>query len=93
MQGRPEVGVVPAASFRRRTVDAGIALPASKRQERKRSEKIRARLADWVATDVVPSLQHDLGQHGLPATARAEGDKVFIDYTPVASNARRARCP
>lgn len=44
-----------------------------------------ARLADWVGTDVVPRLQQDLGQHGLPATVRAEGDKVFIDYTPLAS--------
>ena len=60
-------------------------LPASKSQEKKWSKEIRARLADWVATDVVPLLQQDLGQHGLPATVRAEGDKVFIDYTPLAS--------
>jgi hypothetical protein len=38
-----------------------------------------------VGTDVVPQLQRDLGQHGLPATVRAEGDKVFIDYMPQAS--------
>lgn len=65
--------------------DAGTPLPASKSQEKKWSKEIRARLADWVATDVVPRLQQDLGQHGLPATVRAEGDKVFIDYTPLAS--------
>ncbi|CAN7513455.1 nucleotidyl transferase AbiEii/AbiGii toxin family protein [Variovorax paradoxus] len=65
--------------------DAGVPLPASKSQEKKWSKEIRARLADWVATDVVPLLQQDLGQHGLPATVRAEGDKVFIDYTPLAS--------
>ena len=38
-----------------------------------------------MAADVVPRLQQDLGQHGLPAKARAEGDKVFIDYTPLVS--------
>ena len=65
--------------------DAGTPLPTSKSQERKWSKEIRARLADWVTTEVVPRLQQDLGQHGLPATARAEGDKVFIDYTPLAS--------
>jgi len=63
--------------------DAGVPLPASKSQEKKWSKEIRARLADWVGTDVVPRLQQDLGQHGLPATVRAEGDKVFIDYTPL----------
>lgn len=65
--------------------DAGVPLPASKSQEKKWSKAIRARLAHWVATDVVPRLQQDLGQHGLPATARAEADKVFIDYAPLAS--------
>ncbi len=56
-----------------------------KSQERKWSKEIRARLTDWVATDAVPRLQQDLGQHGLPATVRADGDKVFIDYRPLAS--------
>lgn len=65
------------------TGDAGTPLPASKSQEKKWSKEIRARLAEWVVTDVVPQLQHDLGRHGLPATARAEDDKVFIDYTPL----------
>jgi hypothetical protein len=65
--------------------DAGTPLPASKSQEKKWSKEIRTRLADWVTTEVVPRLRQDLEQHGLPATARAEGDKVFIDYTPLVS--------
>ncbi|CAN7367907.1 nucleotidyl transferase AbiEii/AbiGii toxin family protein [Acidovorax sp. LjRoot129] len=64
---------------------AGAPLPASKSQEKKWSKEIRARLVDWVATDVLPGLQEDLGKQGLPATVRAEGDKVFIDYAPLAS--------
>jgi hypothetical protein len=63
--------------------DAGTPLPASKSQEKKWSKEIRTRLAGWVTTEVVTRLQQDLGQHGLPATARADGDKVFIDYTPL----------
>jgi hypothetical protein len=65
--------------------DAGTPLPASTSQEKKWSKEIRTRLADWVTTEVVPLLQQDLGQSGLPATARPEGDKVFIDYTPLVS--------
>jgi len=30
-------------------------------------------------------LQGDLEQSNLPATVRAEGDKVFIEYTPLAA--------
>jgi hypothetical protein len=65
--------------------DGGTPLPTSKSQEKKWSKEIRTRLADWVTTEVVPRLQLDLGQRGMPATARAEGDKVFIDYTPLVS--------
>ena len=65
--------------------DAGVPLPASKSQEKKWSKEIRVRLAHWVATDAVPLLQKDIGQRGLPATVRAEGDKVFIEYTPLTS--------
>lgn len=65
--------------------DAGTPLPASKSQEKKWSKEIRTRLAEWVTTEVGPRLQHDLEEHGLPATVRVEGDKVFIHYAPLAS--------
>ena len=61
------------------------ARPTSKSQEKKWSKEIRARLSDWVGAEIVPRLKHDLEQNGLPATVRAEGDKVFIDYTPLAT--------
>ncbi len=63
--------------------EADTPLPTSKSQEKKWSKEIRARLSDWVAAEIVPRLTHDLEQHGLPATARSEGEKVFIDYTPL----------
>jgi hypothetical protein len=64
--------------------DADAPLPASKSQEKKWTKEIRARLSDWVGAEIVPSLKLDLEHHGLPATVRAEDDKVFIDYTPLA---------
>jgi hypothetical protein len=63
--------------------DANAPLPTSKSQEKKWSKEIRLRLSDWVRAEIVPRLKQDLLQQGLPATVRAEGDKVFIDYTPL----------
>jgi len=56
--------------------DANAPLPASESQEKKWSKEIRARLSDWVGAAIVPRLTQDLEQNGLPATVRAEGDKV-----------------
>ena len=64
--------------------DADTPLPANKSQQKKWTKEIRARLSDWVGAEIVPRLKLDLEQHDLPATVRAEGDKVFIDYAPVA---------
>jgi hypothetical protein len=58
-------------------------LPASKNQERKWSKEIRARLSKWVSEEIMPRLQQELTQQGLPATVRVENEKVFIDYTPL----------
>lgn len=63
--------------------DADVPLPATKSQEKKWSKEIRARLSDWVATEIVPRIKQSLEQNGLPTTVRAEGDKVFIDYAPL----------
>ena len=63
--------------------DADAPLLTSKSQEKKWSKEIRARLSDWVSAEIVPRLTQDLEQNGLPATVRAEGDKVFIDYAPL----------
>ena len=63
--------------------DSEVPLPATKSQEKKWSKEIRARLSDWVATKTVPRIKQALDQNGLPATVRAEGNKVFIDYAPL----------
>jgi hypothetical protein len=64
--------------------DEEVPLPASRSQEKKWTKEIRARLSGWVGAEIVPRLKLDLEQHGLPATVRAEGDKAFIDYAPLA---------
>src|ERR1700733_13559152 len=64
--------------------DADTPLPASKSQEKKWTKAIRTRLSEWAGAEIVPRLKLDLEQHGLPATVRAEDDKVFIEYTPLA---------
>ncbi len=61
-----------------------VPLPASKSQGKKWTKEIRSRLSAWVGTKIVSRLKLDLEQHDLPATVRAEGDKVFIDYAPLA---------
>jgi hypothetical protein len=63
--------------------DADAPLPVSKSQEKKWSKEIRVRLADWVANEIVPRLKQDLEQQSLPASVRAENNKVFIDYVPL----------
>jgi Nucleotidyl transferase AbiEii toxin, Type IV TA system len=64
---------------------ADAPLPASASQEKKWTKAIRTRLSEWVDAEIVPRLKLDLEQHGLPATVRSEGDKVFIDYAPLAT--------
>ena len=65
--------------------DADAPLPTSANQEKKWTKAIRTRLSEWVGAEIVPRLKLDLEQHSLPATVRSEGDKVFIDYAPLAT--------
>ena len=62
----------------------GFLLPATKSQEKVWSKQIAVRLNAWVQTQLLPSLQQALTEQKLAATARSQGNKVFIDYTPVA---------
>ena len=64
---------------------SGAPLPVSKSQEKRWSKEIQIRLANWVATEVGPRLQHDLEGQNLPAAIRVKGDKAFIDYTSLTS--------
>src|SRR5712691_1339181 len=65
--------------------DAASSLPVSKSQEKKWTKEIRARLSDWVSGKIVPRLSEALRKQGLPATAKAESEKVFIEYEALAT--------
>ena len=63
--------------------DVVTPLPANRSQEKKWTKEIRARLKNWVSTELTPLLCGELERQGLPATARADGHKVYIDYAPL----------
>ncbi len=56
------------------------ALPPNRSQEKKWSREIRDRLARWVEFDALPYVQSALISSKLDAVARAEGDKLWIEY-------------
>jgi hypothetical protein len=60
-------------------------LPATRSQEKRWTKEIRSRLSQWVSGSVLPHLSAALAKQGLPATARADGEKLFIEYTALAT--------
>ena len=71
--------------------DADAPLPASKSQQKKWSKEIRARLAELVASEIVPRLKQNLEQQSLAASVRAEDPPmlVFPTATPQVMRAGR----
>lgn len=61
------------------------ALPASRSEEKRWSKAVRARLPEWVAQKALPLVETRLLADALPAKARAEGDKIFIEYEALAT--------
>ena len=62
---------------------AGGPLPPSRSQSRKWTTDINERLAKLVANEMLPPLEQALAKTGLPAKARVEVDRIFIDYEPI----------
>ncbi len=65
--------------------DADDALPPNRSQEQKWSKTIKARLAEWVKTQVAPLVEAALAANRLQAHVRVEAEKVFIDYDALAA--------
>ncbi len=59
-------------------------LPSTRSQERRWSKELKVRLANWVQTDALPLIADALSKVMAPATATADGDKIYIDYDPLA---------
>ena len=63
------------------------ALPVSRSQERRWTREIRARLARWVEDLARPAIEANLDEEGMSAQLRTEGDRVYVVYTPLFSEA------
>ncbi len=60
-------------------------LPKTRSQQKRWTDDIRKRLHNWVATEMLPFVQHRLSETDKDATATAEGDAIIISYRPLAS--------
>lgn len=58
-------------------------LPPSRSQEKRWTKEIRARLLEWVGHDVLSLIEAALSKQRLSARAKADTDKVFVEYEPL----------
>ncbi|WP_372785529.1 nucleotidyl transferase AbiEii/AbiGii toxin family protein [Phenylobacterium sp.] len=65
--------------------ETGDALPASRGEERRWTKAVGQRLPQWVQDHVLPTLQARFVVDGAPARLRLEGEKVFVEYEPLAT--------
>ena len=66
-------------------------LPANRSQEKRWTKEIRTRLPLWISDQVVPSINRALSGQRLSARLSTEGEKVFIEYEPVAKGSGYTR--
>ena len=59
------------------------ALPPNRSQEKKWSKEINERLGVWVKTQTLPFIESALTIAKFPAHARAEDEKIIIEYEPL----------
>ncbi len=59
-------------------------LPATRSQEKRCTKEIRSRLPVWVAEQIIPLISASLTDHDLPATLSGEGEKLLLEYAPLA---------
>ncbi|MBI4313017.1 MAG: nucleotidyl transferase AbiEii/AbiGii toxin family protein [Chloroflexi bacterium] len=60
-------------------------LPATRSQADRWTREIRKRLPEWVQQKALLEVESALRSRGLPAHARAEDDKIHIEYDPLES--------
>jgi len=65
--------------------ETGDALPATRGEERRWTKAVGQRLPQWVEDHVLPTLQARLAVDDAPAQLRLEGEKVFVEYEPLAT--------
>jgi len=65
--------------------DSAEPLPTTRSQEKRWSGEIRRRLSAWVEQSALPVLEAALVAQRLSAQAGAAGDRILIDYAPLAA--------
>jgi hypothetical protein len=63
--------------------EEGDALPQTASEQRTWTRAVRKRLPDWVSGEMLPLVEEALMREQLPARARVEGDKIFVEYEPL----------
>ncbi len=66
-------------------------LPATRSQEKRWTKEIRTRLPVWIREQVLPPISAALSNQGLVATLSMEGEKVFLEYAPLAAGSGYVR--
>jgi hypothetical protein len=66
-------------------------LPPNRSQEKRWTKEIRARLPIWIRDQVAPVIARALSEQGLPAELSMDGEKVFIEYEPLAKGSGYTR--
>ena len=59
------------------------ALPATRSQEGRWTREIRRRLPEWVKEHALLAIDAGLRRAGLAVQLRADGDRIFVNYTPL----------
>jgi len=67
------------------------ALPSNRSQEKRWTKQIRMRLPEWIGDQVVPVIAHALSEQRLSARLSIDGEKVFIEYDPLAKGSGYTR--
>lgn len=65
--------------------DSPEPLPPSRSQEKRWTREIRSRLSDWVSRTALPLIEAALGSQRVTARPQVDGDKIVIDYEPLAT--------
>jgi len=69
----------------------GEPLPPNRSQEKRWTKEIRTRLPQWISDQVVPVITGALSEQRLAAGCSIDGDKVFIEYEPLATGSGYTR--
>lgn len=65
--------------------DADDPLPATRSEEKRWTGEVRRRLPVWVGEEALPIVDAALAHGGLDGRTRAEGERIFIEYAPLAT--------